>query len=211
MTTYSNAVGQKAESKRFLNRLSRRTKILGVGLLVFLGLLLISVPGDRTQLLARQERVDAAQIAYALALPAVAPVMESSIAFLDESEVDLSDNRLYTGLASALTGFNRANASVASRAQSIITFSRNVHLLGAGDDAVPELDTDEFRAAVAELDTTLSVAWIALMELNEATDEYNGYHTWLSASLAGAAFGLPQGYADPISANSRFTSESLAP
>jgi hypothetical protein len=54
MVTSTKPIGQAAEKKGFLNRLSLRTKILGVALLVFLVLLVISIPGDRTQLLARQ-------------------------------------------------------------------------------------------------------------------------------------------------------------
>jgi hypothetical protein len=121
----------------------------------------------------------------------------------------LSDNRLYTRLSSALTTFNRANATGASRFQGVVTFSTNVHSLLDGDNAVPELDTEEFRTLVADMDTTLSVAFLALMELNDAVDEYNGYHNWMSASLAGAIFGLPPGYPDPVPANSRLNRESL--
>jgi hypothetical protein len=59
------------------------------------------------------------------------------------------------------------------------------------------------------MDTTLSVAFLALMELNEAVDEYNGYQSWISAKLASAIFGLPQGYTDPVASTSRLNSESL--
>lgn len=209
MTANAKPTGQEAEKKGFLNRLSRRNKIIGVALLVFLVLLVISIPGDRNELLARQVKVDAAQVAYELALPAVAPIMESVIASVDDAGVDLSGNRLYTGLSSTLTTFNRDNATVVNRFQAVVTFSGNVHSLLDGANAVPELDTDEFRTLVAEMDTTLSVAWSAMMALNVAIDEYNGYHNWISATVAGALFGLPQGYTDPVPANSRLNRESL--
>lgn len=213
MTANAKPTGQEAEKKGFLkgflNRLSLRNKIIGVALLVFLVLLVISIPSDQSQLLARQERVDAAQVAYDLALPAVEPALSSIIAFIDDTGVDLSGNQLYTRLSTTLTTFNRANATGASRFQAVVTFSTNVHSLLDGDNAVPELDTVEFRTLVADMDTTLSVAFLALMEMNDAIDEYNGYHNWISASLAGAIFGLPQGYTDPVPANSRLNPESL--
>jgi hypothetical protein len=212
MTTNAKPIGQEAEKKGFLNRLNRlslRNKIIGVALLVFLVLLVISIPGDRNELLARQVKVDAAQVAYELALPAVSPIMESVIAFIDDKGIDLSANRLYTGLAGTLTTFDRDNATIVSRFQGVVTFSGNIHSLLAGDKAVPELDTDEFRTLVAEMDTTLSVAWSAMMALNVAIDEYNGFHNWVSASVAGALFGLPQSYTDPVPANSRLNRESL--
>jgi hypothetical protein len=212
MTTNAKPTGQEAEKKGFLNRLNRlslRNKIIGVALLVFLVLLVISIPGDRNELLARQVKVDAAQVAYELALPAVSPIMESVIAFIDDKGIDLSANRLYTGLAGTLTTFDRDNATIVSRFQGVVTFSGNIHSLLAGDKAVPELDTDEFRTLVAEMDTTLSVAWSAMMALNVAIDEYNGFHNWVSASVAGALFGLPQSYTDPVPANSRLNRESL--
>ena len=199
----ANTTGHEAEKKGFLNRLNRlslRNKIIGVAVLVFLALLVISIPGDRNELLARQERVEAAQIAFDLALPAVGPIMESVQAFLDDTETDLSENRSYTGLSSILATFTRENVAVASQFQAVVRFHGNVHSLL---DDVPELDTDEFRAIVVEMDTTLSVAFLALMEMNVAIDEYNGYHSWISASLAGALFGLPQGYTDPVLARSR--------
>ncbi len=209
MTAYAKPTGQEAEKKGFLNRLSLRNKIIGVAVLAFLVLLVISIPGDRNELLARQVKVDAAQVAYELALPAVTPIMESVIASIDDTGVDLSANRSYTGLSSTLTTFNRANSTVVSRFQAVLTFSGNVHSLLDGDKAVPELDTVEFRTLVAEMDTTLSVAWSAMMDMNVAIDEYNGYHNWISASVAGALFGLPQGYPDPVPANSRLNRESL--
>lgn len=213
MTTSVKSTGQEAGKKGslkdFLNRLSLRNKIIGVAVLVFLVLLVISIPGDQNQLLARQERVETAQVAHDLAFPAVGPVMESVKASLDEAETDLSENRLYTGLTNAMSTFSRTNATVASRFQGIITFSRNVHDLLEGSNAVPALDTDEFRVLVADMDTTMGVALLALMELNVATDEYNGYHSWISASVAGALSGLPQGYPDPVPANSRLNRESL--
>jgi hypothetical protein len=212
MTTNAKTTGQEAEKKGFLNRLnrlSRRNKIIGGAVLVFLVLLVVSIPGDQSQLLARQERVDAAQVAYDLAFPAVGPIMESVSAFLDNTGVDLSGNRLYTGLASTLTTFNRANAAIASQFQAVVTFHRNVHSLL---DDVPELESPGFRTIVTEMDTTLGVAWLALMELNTAIDEYNGYHSWISAGLAGALFGLPQGYTDPIPPRSNLNSStSLEP
>ena len=212
MTANAKTTGQEAEKKGFLNRLnrlSRRNKIIGVAVLIFLVLLIVSIPGDRNELLARQDRVEAAQVAYGLALPAVAPMMERVIAFVDDSGADLSDNRLYAGLSSTLTTFNRANASAASRFQAVVTFSGNVHTLLDGINAVAELDTVEFRALVVEMDTTLSVAFIALMEMNVAIDDYNGYHSWLSAKGASRLFGLPEGYDDPVPPRSRLNSESL--
>ena len=210
MTENAETTGQEAEKKgflkSFLNRLSVRNKVIGVAVLVLLVLLVISIPGDSNELLVRQERVEAAQLAQEIALPAVGPIMENVKAFLDDTEIDLSDNRLYTGLTSTLTSFNRENITVANQFQAVVTFSRNVHSLL---DDVPELDTDEFRTLVAEMDTTLSVAFLASMEMNTAIDEYNGYYNWISAKVAGALFGLPQGYADPIPPRSRLTSTSL--
>jgi hypothetical protein len=213
MTENAETTGQEAEKKGFLksflnrlNRLSFRNKVIGVAVLVFLVLLVISIPGDRNELLVRQERVEAAQLAQELALPAIDPIMERVIAFITDTGVDLSGNRLYTGLSSALTTFNRENVAVATQFQAVVTFSRNVHSLL---DDVPELDTNEFRILVADMDTTLSVAYLALMEMNTAIDEYNGYYNWISAKVAGALFGLPQGYDDPIPPGSRLISTSL--
>jgi hypothetical protein len=213
MNTSVKPIGQDAEKKSLtsrLNSLSLRSKLIGVAVIVFLVLLVISIPGDQSQLLALQERVDAAQVAYDLVVPAVAPIMESVKTAIDDTGADLSGNRLYTGLSSAMSTFNRANATVASRFQAVVTFSGNVHSLLAGANAVPELDTDEFRTLVADMDTTLSVAWLALMELNDSVDEYNGYHNWISATVAGALSGLPTGYPDPVPSNSRLSRESLA-
>lgn len=202
--------GQEAEKKGFLMRLSRRNKIIGGVILVLLVLIVISIPNDQSQLLARQANVEAAQVAYDLAYPAVNPIMESVLALIDETDEDLSSNRTYTGLATALTSFNRPNATAVSRFQNIVTFSTNVHSLLDGNSAVPALDTEEMRALVADMDTTLSVAFLAFMELNDSIDDYNGYHGWISASLASSIFGLPQGYADPIPANSRLNRQSLS-
>jgi hypothetical protein len=205
MTANIKTAEQKAEKTRFLdrlNRLSLRNKIIGIAVLVLLVLLVVSIPGDRSQLIARQERVDAAQVAYDLALPAVGPIMESVNVFFDGIDVDLSDNRSYTRLSSTLLAFNRDNATAAGRFQAVVTFSENVHSLMDGDNAIPELNTVEFRTLVSNMDVTLSVAWLALMELNTAVDEYNGYHNWISANLAGALFGQPQSYTDPVSPRS---------
>lgn len=209
MNAHASLTSQKAEKKGFLNRLSRRNKIIGVAVLVFLVLLVISIPGDRNELIARQARVEAAQIGYDLAFPAIEPSLSSVLAFIDGAGVDLSANRSYTRLSGALATFNRANSAIASRFPGVVTFSDNVHSLLDGDNAVPELDTDEFRTVVADMDTALSVAWIALMELNDSIDGYNGYHGWISATVAGALSGLPQGYTDPLPATSRLTRESL--
>ena len=212
MTAYETPTAKEAKSKRFLNRLSRlsrRNKIIGIVLLVFLVLVVVSIPGDHSQLLARQERVEAAQVAYDLAFPAVGPVIENVNAFLLDAGVDLSANRSYTALASTLNTFNRANAATASQFQAVVTFHRNVHTLL---DDVPALESAGFGPVVSEMDTTLGVAWLALMEMNTAIDEYNGYHSWISASMTGALFGLPQGYADPISPRSNLNnSTSLEP
>ncbi|MBI5671012.1 MAG: hypothetical protein HZC41_23710 [Chloroflexi bacterium] len=209
MTASAKPTGQEVVKKGFLSRLSRRNKIIGVAVLVFLMLLVVSIPGDRNELIAREARVEAAQIAYELAFPAIEPSLSSVMTFLDSVDVDLSANRSYTRLAGALTTFNRANSSLASRFPGVVTFSSNVHSLLDGENAVPELDTDEFRTVVADMDTALSVAWIALMELNDSIDSYNGYHGWISATVAGALFSLPQGYVDPLPANTRLTRESL--
>lgn len=203
MTTNAKITGQEAEKKGFLdrlNQLSLRNKIIGIVVLVFLVLLVISIPGDRNELIVRQERVEAAQVAYDLVFPAVGPIMENVTTFLDDAELDLSANRAYTRLATSMTTFNRTNTSTASQFQAVVTFHENVHSL---QEEVPELETPEFEVVVTEMDTTLGVAWLALMEMNTAIDEYNGYHSWISAGLAGALFNLPQGYTDPISLNSR--------
>ena len=213
MIASAKPIGQGAEKKGLLSRLnhlSLRNKIIGIAVIVFLVLLVVSIPGDQSQLLARQERVDAAQVAYDLVLPAVAPSMESVKAAIDDAGADLSGNRQYTGLSSALTTYNRANAAVASRFQGVVTFSENVHSLLDGENAIPGLDTVEFRTLVADMDTTFSVAWLALMELNTSVDEYNGYHNWISATVAGALSGLPNGYPDPVPSSSRLNRESLA-
>lgn len=209
MTAYTKTSGQEAEKKGFLARLSLRNKIIMGVLLVVALLLIISIPGDRTELLARQTKVDAAQVAYDLALPAVSPILENIIAFIDETGADVSENRSYSGLNSTLTAFNRDNATIVSRFQSILTFSGHAHSLLDGPNAVPELDADAFRLLVAEMDTTLSVAWSAMADLNIAIDEYNGYYTWISARIAGALFDLPDGYPDPVPATSRLNSQSL--
>jgi hypothetical protein len=210
MTAKVETTGQEAEKKAsprdFLNRLSLRNKVIGIAALVFLALLIFSIPGDHNELLARQERVDAAQIAYDLALPAVLPIMERVKAIIDDTEIDLSDNRLYTGLSSTMTTFNRENVAVASKFQAVVTFHKNVHSLL---DDVPELNTDALQPIVVEMDTTLSVAFLALMEMNDSIDAYNGYYSWISAKLAGGLFGLPQGYADPVPARSRLNSTSF--
>ena len=211
MTANAETTGQEAEKKSFLNRVSLRNKVIDAAVLVVLALLLISIPGDRNELLARQERVEAAQIAQELALPAVAPIMESVKAFLDDTGVDLSENRSYAGLTSTLTTFDRENSAVASRFQAVVTFSGNIHSLLDGANAIGELDTVEFRTLVAEMDTTLSIAYLALWEMNVAVDEYNGYYNWISAKVAGGLSGLPQGYADPIPPRSRLTSTTLNP
>lgn len=59
------------------------------------------------------------------------------------------------------------------------------------------------------MDTTLTVAWSAMMELNVSIDEYNGYNNWISAKVAGAISGLPPGYTDPVPANSRLNRATL--
>ena len=212
MTANAKTTGQEAEKKGFLNRLNRlsfRNKMIGGAVLVFLVLLIYSIPGDRTALLAREDRVETAQIAYDLALPAVAPMMDLVMASLEDTEIDLTDNRSFTILSSAVETFNRADRSIASRFGAVVRFSENVHSLLDGSDAVAELDTVEFRALVVEMDTTLSVAFIALMELNASIDDYNGYHKWISAKVASILFDLPGGYDDPVPPRSRLDSESL--
>jgi len=212
MTANAKTTGQEAEKKGFLNRLNRlrfRNKVIGGAVLIFLVLLIYSIPGDRTELLTREDRVETAQIAYDLALPAVAPMMDVVTAYLEDTEIDLTDNRSFTRLASAVGVFNRTNSTIASRFQAVVTFSENVHSLLDGPNAVAELDTVEFRALVVEMDTTLSVAFIALMELNDSIDAYNSYHGWISAKVTSRLFDLPGGYDDPLSPRSRLDSESL--
>lgn len=210
MSTQVKSMGQEVEKKSLWNRISLRNKIIGAALVVLLVLIVVSIPGDRSQLQARAERVDAAQVAYDLALPAVAPMMESVVAFINEAGLDLSANRSFSGLAANMTTFTRANSSPSNQFQGVVMFSRNIHSLVDGTNAVPELATDEFRALVANMDTTVSVAFLALMELNDAVDAYNGYHGWISARLAGAIYGLPDGYTDPVPSSSRLNPNSLA-
>ena len=209
MTANAKTTGQEAEKKGFLNRLSFRKKVIGGAALVFLVLLIYSIPGDRNELLTRQERVETAQIAYDLAFPAVAPIMDVVIASLEDTEIDLTDNQSFTRLSNAVEVFNRTNSTIASRFQAVVTFSGNVHSLLDGTNAVAELDTVEFRTLVAEMDTTLGVAFIALMELNVSIDDYNRYHKWISAKVASTLFDLPEGYDDPVPPRSRLNSESL--
>jgi hypothetical protein len=212
MTAIAKTTDQEAEKTGFLdrlNRLSLRNKVIGVAVLVFLVLVIVSIPGDRNELLARQERIEAAQVARELSISAVGPITESVKAFLDGTEIDLSENRSYTGLERNLTSFDNANSTVANRFQAVVSFSKSVHSLLEGSNAVAELDTVEFRKLVAEMDVTLSVDLLALIEMNVSIDEYNGYHSWISASLAGALFNLPQGYDDPIPSRSRLSSTSL--
>jgi hypothetical protein len=144
-----------------------------------------------------------------LALPAVNPIIERVKVSLDNTEVDLSDNRQYTALSRALTSFGNANATLDSRFRAVVTFSDNVHRLLDGTNNVAELDTPAFQTLVAEMDTTLGVALLALLETNKSIDEYNGYANWISAKIAIALFNLPQGYADPLPVRSQLKSTSL--
>jgi hypothetical protein len=200
---------QKTGIRGFLKRLSLRNKVIIAVVIVFLLFIIYSIPGDRTELRARQEGVETAQIAYDLATPPVAPVMDKVMAYLNDTGVDMSDNRSFTQLSSAVTTFKRANVLPATQFQAVVTFSRNVHLLLVGPNAVAALDTVEFRTLVAEMDTTLSVAFVALMEMNSKIDAYNGYHRRISAKVTTALFDLPKGYTDPVPSTSRLTSESL--
>jgi hypothetical protein len=200
---------QRTGIKGFLKRLSLRNKVIVAVVIVFLLFIIYSIPGDRAELRFRQEGVETAQTAYDLATPAVAPVMERVIAYLNDTGVDMSDNRSFTRLSSVMTTFNRTNASPATQFQAVVTFSQNVHLLLDGPDAVAELDTAEFRTLVAEMDTTLSVAFVALMEMNSKIDAYNSYHRRISAKVTSALFDLPTGYTDPVPSTSRLDSESL--
>jgi hypothetical protein len=212
MTTNAKTTHQEAEKKGFLdylNRLSLRNKVIGAAVLVFLVLLIVSIPGNRNELLARQQRVETAQTARELSLSAVGPVMESVKAFLDGTGIDLTDNRSYTRLERNLTTFNNAGSTVSSQFQAVISFSTSIHSLLDGSNAVAELDTVEFRKLVTDMDVTFSVDLLALIEMNVSIDEYNGYHSWISASVAGALFNLPQGYDDPLSSRSRLSSTSL--
>lgn len=212
MTANVKTTAQKAEKKGFLdrlNRLSLRNKVIGIAVLLFLVLLIVSIPGDRNELLTRQQRVESAQIARELSLSAIGPTMESVKAFLDGTEIDLTDNRSYTGLERNLATFKNANSTVSSQFQAVVTFSKSIHSLLEGSNAVAELDTVEFRNLVTDMDVTFSVDLLALIEMNVSIDEYNGYHSWISASLAGALFNLPQGYDDPLLSSSRLSSTSL--
>lgn len=194
-----------------LNRMSLRNKVIAVVVIIFIVLLLVSIPSDRGVILDRQERVESAQIVYDLALPTISPVMLAVKDYLDNAatDIDLSGNRDYTQLERAWDTVNRDTSTPSARFRSVVTFSENVHDLLEGSDAVEELDTEELRDLVLEMDTTLSVAWLALMELNTSVDEYNGYQNWLSAKLTSALFGLPTSYPDPISSRDRLMRESL--
>lgn len=203
MVTNEQMSEQESVIKKVLqriNQLSLSTKVIAIVVVVFLVLLVVSIPGDRNELLARQSRVEAAQTAFDEALPTISPVIENVVTFLDESEVDLSGNQAYSRLTSAVTTFNRATSTTASRFQGLVRFSENVHALIDGNNAVEELDTEEFRILLSEMDTTLGTAWLALMELNTSVDEYNGYNNWISAKITSMLFGLPQSYPDPIPA-----------
>ena len=212
MVANVKATGQEAERKSFLDRLnslSLRNKVIGIAVLVLVALLVISIPGDHNELLVRQERVEVAQIAYELSLPAVNPIMELVKGSLDSSGAVPSDDSRYTSLPRALTTFGNANASLDSRIRAFVLFSNNIHQLLDGTNNVAELDTVEFRTLVAEMDATLGVALLAVLEMNTAIDDYNGYSNWISAKIAVALFNLPQSYADPLPARSRLTSTSL--
>lgn len=205
MTTHQQTIEQESAITKVLqrlNKLSLSTKVIAVIGVIFLVLLVISIPGDRNELNTRQERVEAAQTAYDAALPTIPTVMENIVTFLDSSDVDLSGNQSYTRLSSAVTAFNRANSATSSRFQGVIRFSDNAHALLDGTNAVEELDTEEFRTLLSDMDITLNNAWLALMELNTSIDEYNGYNNWMSAKITSMLFGLPQNYPDPIPANS---------
>jgi hypothetical protein len=212
MAANAKTIGQEAEKQSFLNRLTRlslRNKVIGIAILVFLVLLIVSIPGDRNELLARQDRVEAAQVAHELALPAVGPIMDLVKVSLDSAGTAASEDNRYTALSRALTTFGNANSTLDSRFRAVVAFSDNVHRLLEGTNAVAELDTVEFRTAVAEMDTTLGVALLALLEMNKSIDDYNGYQDWISAKLAVALFSLPQGYADPLPIRTRLKSTSL--
>lgn len=188
-----------------LSNLSLRNKAIGSAVIVFIALLVFLVPGDREELTSRQERVVSAQSAFDLANENIAPVLESVIAFIDEVDVDLSGNRTYTGLASSVSTFNRANASITTKYLAVIKFRDNIHKLLDGSstvDPVEELNSDEYRTVVAQMDGTLNIAWLALMEMNVSIDEYNEYGRWVSAWVTSTVFGLP-GYEDPIPTSSR--------
>lgn len=198
-------VSQRGAHRSFIGRLSRRNKIMGIALLVVLVLIVVSVPGDRNELIARQERVVAAQTALDLALPAVEPALRSVIDFVDETGIVPDDNRQYTALTGGLSTYLRSSATLASRSPGVVRFSQNAHSLLVGPNAIAELDTDEFKALVANMDTTVAVAWLALWELNDAVDAYNGYQSWISAKVAGITSGLPGGYTDPIPSKTSLT------
>lgn len=212
MSTNTKTTDPKTEKKGFvdyLNRMSLRNKVIGIAVLVFLVLLIVSIPGDRNELLVRQQRVEAAQIARELSVSAVSPMMENVKDFLDSTGIDLTDNRSYTGLERYSTTFDNDNRTVSNQFQAVLSFSKGIHSLLEGSTAVAELDTVEFRELVTDMDVTFSVDLLALIEMNVAIDEYNGYHSWISASLAGALFNLPQGYDDPLPSSSRLRSTSL--
>lgn len=205
MTANAKPTGQEAEKKGFLQSLSLRTKIIAIVLLVFLVLLVVSIPGDQAELGARQDRVKIAQDAFDLAIPAVSPAIESVNDYLVDAAVELPNS-----ISSALTRFNRAGPIAATSFQGAVSFYTAVHSLLDSDTVVPELDTDEFRALVSDMDTKLGLALIALMNLNTAIDDYNGYNNWISAKLAGVLGALPRSFTDPVPANSRLTLDSLS-
>ncbi len=205
MTTHEQTINQDSAMSKVLHRLNRfslSTKIIAVLVLAFLVLLVISIPGDRNELRTRQERVESAQTAYDAALPTIPTVMENIVTFLDSSDTDISSNQSYTRISSAVTAFNRTNSATSSRFQAVIRFRDNAHALVDGTNAVEELDTEEFRTLLSDMDITLNNAWLAFMELNTSIDEYNGYNNWISAKITSMLFDLPQNYVDPIPANS---------
>ena len=214
MATQVHHTGQKAERKSLLDRIkgmSFRNKVIGAAVLVFLVLLMVSIPGDTNVLFVHAERVATAQVAYDLAIEPVGPMMESVKLFIDEFGIaDLANNAQYKGLNTSLTNYKRERVTTVSRFQAVLTFSVNVHSMLEGDKAIPELNTIEFQTLVASMDTPLGVARLALIELNAAIDEYNGYQSWISAKVAGILTGLPQGYPDPVPANSQLL-KSLTP
>lgn len=179
-------------------RLSRTWQIVILLVLAFIVWVVISIPGDRSELLDRQDTVETTRTAFNGTLPNVEPALEAVSIYLENTDVDLSDNRLYTRLGSAQTSFTRTNSAISRRVSGAVTFSENVHSLLDGNNAVEELDTEEFRALVDEMDVALNTMWLALLESNEAVDQYSDY----SGNFRGAwtiriIFGFPS-HDDPI-------------
>jgi len=179
-------------------RLSRFWQIVILLVLAFIIWVVISIPGDRSELLDRQDTTETTRLAFNGTLPDVGTALEAVSVHLENADIDLSGNQLYTRLGTALTSFNRTNTAISRRVSGAVTFSENVHSLLDGNNAVEELDTEEFRELVAEMDVVLNTMWLALQDYNTAVDQYSDYSGNFSAAWTiRIIFGFPS-YDDPI-------------